>query len=74
MYAQDSIELLQRSGIKFKEHEARGIDVNDFGELLTSSGASVPALVLSLSLVCVGSLTLLLLLLLLVGWLAQGWC
>ncbi len=41
MYAQDSIDLLTRSGIAFKEHEERGIDVNLFGELLTSSGAHV---------------------------------
>ena len=38
MFAQDSIELLQHSGIDFKEHNARGIDVHDFGELLISSG------------------------------------
>lgn len=38
MYAQDSIELLTRSGIDFKKHEEQGIDVNDFGELLMSSG------------------------------------
>lgn len=38
MYAQDSIELLVRSGIDFRNHETRGIDVNVFGELLMSSG------------------------------------
>ena len=38
MFAQDSIQLLQHSGIDFKEHNARGIDVHDFGELLISSG------------------------------------
>ncbi|KAL6056214.1 CCR4-NOT core DEDD RNase subunit [Balamuthia mandrillaris] len=38
MYAQDSIELLQRSGINFKKHEEYGIDVSHFGELLMSSG------------------------------------
>jgi CCR4-NOT transcription complex subunit 7/8 len=38
MYAQDSIELLQRSGIDFDAHNERGIDVHDFGELLISSG------------------------------------
>jgi CCR4-NOT transcription complex subunit 7/8 len=38
MYAQDSIELLVRSGIDFRLHEMRGIDVNVFGELLMSSG------------------------------------
>jgi CCR4-NOT transcription complex subunit 7/8 len=38
MYAQDSIDLLTRSGIAFKNHEERGIDISVFGELLTSSG------------------------------------
>jgi len=38
MYAQDSIELLTRSGIDFAAHEERGIEVEAFGELLMSSG------------------------------------
>ncbi|CDS11386.1 Putative CCR4-NOT transcription complex subunit7 [Lichtheimia ramosa] len=38
MYAQDSIELLTKSGIDFKKHEEHGIDVEHFGELLISSG------------------------------------
>ena len=38
MYAQDSIDLLTRSGIEFKQHEERGIDVDIFGELLMTSG------------------------------------
>ncbi|KAF0463556.1 ribonuclease CAF1 [Gigaspora margarita] len=38
MYAQDSIELLTKSGIDFKRHEDYGIDVEQFGELLISSG------------------------------------
>jgi len=38
MYAQDSIDLLIRSGIEFSKNEERGIDVADFGELLMSSG------------------------------------
>jgi len=38
MYAQDSIELLEKAGIDFKAHEARGVDVNEFGELLMCSG------------------------------------
>lgn len=38
MYAQDSIDLLTKSGIDFKRHETRGIHVLDFGELLTASG------------------------------------
>jgi CCR4-NOT transcription complex subunit 7/8 len=38
MYAQDSIDLLTRSGIDFKRHQENGIDVAQFGELLMSSG------------------------------------
>lgn len=38
MYAQDSIDLLNRAGIQFKRHEEEGIDVNDFAELLITSG------------------------------------
>ncbi|KAG2236792.1 ribonuclease H-like domain-containing protein [Thamnidium elegans] len=38
MYAQDSIELLTKSGIDFKKHEEYGIEVEHFGELLISSG------------------------------------
>lgn len=38
MYAQDSIDLLVRSGIQFALHEEKGIDVDDFGEMLISSG------------------------------------
>ncbi|KAK9763306.1 CCR4-NOT core DEDD RNase subunit [Basidiobolus ranarum] len=38
MYAQDSIDLLTKSGIDFKKHEEFGIDVHHFGELLISSG------------------------------------
>lgn len=38
MYAQESIELLDRSGIKFKHHEEHGIEVDDFAELLMTSG------------------------------------
>lgn len=38
VYAQDSIELLKQSGIDFSNNEARGIDVQRFGEVLMSSG------------------------------------
>ena len=38
MYAQDSIDLLSKSGIDFKKHDEQGIDVEAFGELLISSG------------------------------------
>lgn len=38
MYAQDSIDLLQNSGIQFQRHKDEGIDPADFAELLTTSG------------------------------------
>ena len=38
MYAQDSIDLLVDSGIQFRRHEEEGIDVNNFAELLYTSG------------------------------------
>lgn len=38
MYAQDSIDLLQNSGIQFKKHEEEGIEPSDFAELLLTSG------------------------------------
>jgi len=38
MYAQDSIDLLIRSGIDFQKNEENGIDVLDFADLLISSG------------------------------------
>lgn len=38
MYAQDSIDLLQKSGISFEDHAKRGIDPLLFGELLMVSG------------------------------------
>lgn len=38
MYAQDSIELLKNSGIDFASNEARGIDVQNFGAQLMTSG------------------------------------
>ncbi|KAF3930116.1 hypothetical protein ABW19_dt0206844 [Dactylella cylindrospora] len=38
MYAQESIDLLTKSGIDFKRHEDYGINVSQFGELLISSG------------------------------------
>jgi CCR4-NOT transcription complex subunit 7/8 len=38
VYASDSIELLKQSGIDFAQNEARGINVQHFGELLMSSG------------------------------------
>ena len=38
MYAQDSIEILKQAGIDFAKHDAKGIDVMRFGELLVPSG------------------------------------
>lgn len=38
MYAQDSIELLQKSGIDFKRLETEGIDNDVFAEHLITSG------------------------------------
>jgi CCR4-NOT transcription complex subunit 7/8 len=38
MYAQDSIELLQKSGIDFKRLEMEGIDNDVFAEHLITSG------------------------------------
>ncbi|CAF1016541.1 unnamed protein product, partial [Didymodactylos carnosus] len=38
MYAQESIDLLQKSGIQFKRMEHDGIDPQQFAELLTTSG------------------------------------
>ncbi|XP_054269291.1 CCR4-NOT transcription complex subunit 7 [Macrosteles quadrilineatus] len=38
MYAQDSIDLLQNSGIQFKKHEEDGIDPFEFAALLMTSG------------------------------------
>lgn len=38
VYAQDSIELLTRSGIDFRRHEEQGIDPHHFAELIMTSG------------------------------------
>jgi len=38
MYAQDSVDLLKRAGIDFKKHGEFGISLQDFGEVLISSG------------------------------------
>ncbi|KAJ7288141.1 ribonuclease H-like domain-containing protein [Mycena rebaudengoi] len=38
MYAPDSIDLLQKSGIDFQRHEEIGIAPNDFAELMITSG------------------------------------
>jgi len=38
IYAQDSIDLLTRSGIDFSRHEERGIEPTHFAELLMCSG------------------------------------
>lgn len=41
MYAQDSIDLLQNSGLQFREHEEHGIEPLEFAELLMSSGKTL---------------------------------
>jgi CCR4-NOT transcription complex subunit 7/8 len=38
MYAQDSIDLLSKCGIDFKQHEQQGMEASDFAELLIGSG------------------------------------
>jgi CCR4-NOT transcription complex subunit 7/8 len=38
MYAEDSVELLQNSGIQFDRHEREGIETVDFAEMLLVSG------------------------------------
>lgn len=38
MYAQDSIDFLKQSGIDFEKQQREGIDLQDFGELIMSSG------------------------------------
>lgn len=38
MYAPESIELLQKSGIELQRHEEMGIEPNDFAELMITSG------------------------------------
>uniref|UniRef100_A0A6B2LE28 poly(A)-specific ribonuclease n=1 Tax=Arcella intermedia TaxID=1963864 RepID=A0A6B2LE28_9EUKA len=38
MYARESIDLLKTAGIDFKKHNEMGVDVQDFGELLITSG------------------------------------
>ena len=38
MYAEDSVDLLQNSGIQFEKHEQEGINPNDFAEKMIVSG------------------------------------
>jgi CCR4-NOT transcription complex subunit 7/8 len=38
MYAQESIDLLIQAKIDFKEHEKRGIEIEEFGEAMLTSG------------------------------------
>lgn len=38
MYAPESIDLLQKSGIDLQQHEEMGIEPNDFAELMITSG------------------------------------
>jgi len=41
MYSQDSVDLLRNAGIDFGKHQTDGIRMEDFGELLTTSGLVV---------------------------------
>ncbi len=38
MYAEDSVDLLQNSGIQFEKHEQEGINPNNFAEKMIASG------------------------------------
>lgn len=38
MYAQESTSMLQKAGIDFEKHDSQGIEPNDFGALLMTSG------------------------------------
>ena len=38
MYAPESLDLLQKSGIDLQRHEDLGIQPNDFAELMITSG------------------------------------
>ena len=38
MFAPDSIDLLQKSGLDFQRHEEMGIDPDEFAALLITSG------------------------------------
>jgi hypothetical protein len=38
IYAQESIDLLARSGVDFRKHEEQGIDTHEFGALFMMSG------------------------------------
>ncbi len=38
MYAEDSVDLLQNSGIQFEKHEQEGINPSDFAEKMIASG------------------------------------
>jgi hypothetical protein len=41
MYSQDSVDLLRDAGIDFGRHQVDGIRMEEFGELLTTSGLVV---------------------------------
>ena len=43
MYAEDSVDLLQNSGIKFEKHEREGIETTHFAEMLLVSGRQFSA-------------------------------
>ena len=39
MYAEESVDLLQNSGIQFERHEREGIETVHFAEMLIVSGS-----------------------------------
>lgn len=41
MCAPDSLDLLTKAGLDFDRHERAGIDVEQFGELLITSGLAL---------------------------------
>jgi hypothetical protein len=40
MYAEESVDLLQNSGLQFDRHEREGIETVDFAEMLIVSGGA----------------------------------
>ena len=41
MYAEESVDLLQNSGLQFDRHEREGIETVDFAEMLIVSGENL---------------------------------
>jgi hypothetical protein len=45
MYAEESVDLLQNSGLQFDRHEREGIETVDFAEMLIVSGILLASVV-----------------------------